>query len=84
MITLRHPHIVGLRVLRHPRRAASTVSWSAAVGSYDWTPKFKPRRPGDVVRAIAQVLVVGRDLLLALWAIAALAFCLVIVAGFVL
>jgi hypothetical protein len=86
MITLRHrhPYIVGLRVLYHPRRAASTVHWSARVGSYYWTPKIKPRRRGDVFRAIAQVLVVGRDLLLALWAIAALAFCLVFVAGFVL
>lgn len=84
MITLRHPHIVGLRVLRRPRRVASTVRWSVRVGSCSWTPKIRPRRRGDVFRAIAQVLVVGRNLLLALWAVAALAFCLVIVAGFVL
>jgi hypothetical protein len=47
------------------------------------TSKVKARRHGDVFGRMLRVLVVGRGLLLVLWAVVVLAFCLMIVAGFV-
>jgi len=47
------------------------------------TSKIKARRRGDVLGSMLRVLIVGRGLLLALWVVVVLAFCLMIGAGFV-
>jgi hypothetical protein len=84
MTTLRQrlPYIVGLRDRPQLRRTAS-VHWPARVASDHWKPQTMPRRRGYVFRAIAHLLAVARDLLLAVWAIGAIAMFLVIVAAFV-
>jgi hypothetical protein len=52
--------------------------------SHSRTSKIKARRRGDVFGAMLRVLIVGRGLLLAFWAVAVLALCFIIAAGFVL
>jgi hypothetical protein len=78
MATLRHPANVGLRVLSQPRRTAHTAVCDR---SYARAPRVKARQRGDWLRS---TLLIGRNLLLAFWAITAIAFWLAIIAGLVL
>ncbi len=84
MTTLRYPHIINLRVLPQARRTRITARSLELDGSYVRAEHSKPRRRGNLSSALTRALLIGRELLLALWTVAALAFCLVIVAGFVL
>jgi hypothetical protein len=47
------------------------------------TPRIKTRRPLELFATINRVLIAGDEILRLLWAVVVLAFCLVIVAGFV-
>jgi hypothetical protein len=84
MTILRHPHIVSLRVLSHPRRARIAAHSPVRGGSCVRAEHIKPPLRGHVSIVLTQVLLIGCEVLLALWMAAALAFCLVIISGFVL
>jgi hypothetical protein len=83
MKILRHPDIVRLNVpsqVLHARIAAHAAMYHR--------PCFRPgqveRRRRAPWRAIGHVLLVGRDVLFALWAVLVLAFWLLIIASFAL
>jgi hypothetical protein len=65
-------------------RTASTAHSPVRVCSSARTAHIKPRRRGEMLRTMGHVLLIGRELLLAFWAIAVLTFCLVVIAGCVL
>jgi hypothetical protein len=48
------------------------------------TAHIKPRKCREVLRTMGQALQIGRELLLAFWASTALAFCVLVIAAFVL
>jgi hypothetical protein len=78
MTVLRLPYFAGAPMARRtpPVRAALRVQRRA-------TSKIGPRRR-ETADAVGRLLHLGRDLLMALWAAASLAFCIVVLAGWVL
>jgi hypothetical protein len=84
MTTLRRPDIVGPRVLSQLRSPRITAHSAVRDRSYTRPAHIKPRQRADWLRSMAHVLLIGRDLLCALWAIAVIAFWLAIVASFLL
>lgn len=76
MTTLRYSDLAFGRVLPHWRRAASPA---CPVQGSGLDLKTESYPSGRVQRPIARVLRMGWGFLLALWAIAALAFCVVLV-----
>jgi hypothetical protein len=83
MKTLRHPDIVGPRVLFQLRRTRITGHKPVRDRSYSRAPRCNARQRGDWLRSMGDVLRIGRDLLFALWAIGVVAFWLAIIAGLV-
>jgi hypothetical protein len=84
MKTLRHPDIVGPRVLSQLRRTRITGHDALRDRSYPRAPRFQARQRGDWLRSMRNVLLIGRDLVFALWAVGVVAFWLAIIAGLVL
>jgi hypothetical protein len=83
MKILRHPDIVRLNVpsqLLHARMAHAAMYHRPCFR----TGQVERRRRAHWVRSIGQVLLVGRDVLFALWAVLVLAFWLLIIASFAL
>jgi hypothetical protein len=77
-------YINDFRAGQHQRARLSPWDWRSreVADSHSRTSKIKARRRGDVFGATLRVLIVGRGLLLAFWAVAVLALCLIIAAGF--
>lgn len=65
-----------MTTLRHPHIVDLRAAFRPA--------HIKPRPRGERLRAVGHALVIGSELLLALWATAVLAFCVVVIAGLVL
>jgi hypothetical protein len=84
MAILRHPDTVGPRVLSQLRRTHIAAHRAMCDRSWARPTYVKPRPHGDWFRSVGRGLLIGRDLLFALWAIAVLAFWLVIIASFAL
>jgi hypothetical protein len=84
MTTLRHPPIVGLPVAFHPSGTRSASRSRVREPSCSPPAHIKPRPRGTRLRAMGHALVIGSEVLLALWATAALGFCIVVIAGLVL
>jgi hypothetical protein len=84
MTTLRHVDIVGHRVPSQLHRTRITVRRSACDDYYAQAPHAEPRQRGDRLRSVGRVLLIGRDVLFALWAIGVLAFWLGIIAALIL
>jgi hypothetical protein len=84
MKVLRHPDIVRLNVpsqVLHARMAAHAAMYHRPCSR---TGQVERRRRAHWVRSIGHVLLVGRDVLFALWALLVLAFWLLIIASFAL
>jgi len=84
MTTLRHPDDCSHRVPFRARCIGVTAHIAARDPSYARAPRFKARQRRDWLRSMGDVLLIGRDLLFALWAIAVFAFWLAIIAALVL
>jgi hypothetical protein len=82
MATLRHPDIVDLRVLSKLRRTHIAAHRAMCDRSCARPAYVNPRAHGDWLRSVGRGLLIGRDLLFALWATAVIAFWLVIIASF--
>ena len=84
MKTLRHPDIFGPRVLSQLCRIRITGHNAVRDRSCPRAARFEARQRGDWLRSAGDVLLIGRNLLFALWAIGVVAFWLAIIAGLVL
>ena len=85
MTTLRHPRIVDLRVaFQQSGGRVATHSPRQRGRSCGQAADLKPHSRGYRLSAMGHALVIGSEVLLALWATAVLAFCLVVIAGLVL
>jgi hypothetical protein len=82
MATLRHSDIVDRLVLAQLRRtqlSAHRAMWDRSCAG----PMYvKPRPHGDWLRSVGRGLLIGRNVLFALWAVATIAFWLAIIASF--
>lgn len=84
MKILRHPDIIGPNVssqLLHARIAAHAAMYHHPCFR---TGQVEQRGRAHWMRSIGHVLLVGRDVLFALWAVLVLAFWLLIIASFAL
>ncbi|MDB6100499.1 MAG: hypothetical protein JWO52_498 [Gammaproteobacteria bacterium] len=84
MATLRHPDSASHRVLFQPHHTCVTADTVLRECSCPGAPRFKARKRGSWLRSTGEVLLIGRDLLFALWAVTVLAFWLAIIAALVL
>jgi hypothetical protein len=82
MATLRHSDIVDRLVLSQLRRAQLNAHRAMRDRSYASPMYVKPRPHGVWLRSLGRGLLIGRDVLFALWAVAVIAFWLVIIASF--
>jgi hypothetical protein len=83
MTTLQHADIVGHCVPSKLHRNRSAVQ-RAVRDYYAQAPHAKPHQHGGRLRSVGDVLLIGRDVLFALWATLVLAFWVAIVAAFIL
>jgi hypothetical protein len=84
MAALRHPDNVGHRVLVQPRPTRVTAHTAVRDRSYARAIHVGACQRADWLRSMSHVLLIGRDLLFAIWAIAVFAFWLAIIVAFVL
>jgi hypothetical protein len=82
MATLRHSDIVDRLVLSQLRRTQLSAHRAMCDRSYGAPTHVKPRAHGGWLRTVGRGLLIGRDVLFALWALAAIAFWLAIIASF--
>jgi hypothetical protein len=81
MATLRHPTNIGPRVPSQPRRIRVVAHTAMRDRSYSRAPYVKPRQRAGWLTSMGHALLIARNLLFALWAVAVLAFWLAIAAG---
>jgi hypothetical protein len=83
MTTLRHADIVGHRVPSKLHRNRSAVQRTVR-DYYAHAPHVKQHEHGGRLRSVRHMLLIGRDVLFALWAMVVLAFWVAIIAAFIL
>ena len=84
MATLRHQDNVGQLVLLQPHRVCAPAHIAVRDCSCARATRVKPRQRANWLRSTGHVLLIGCDLLFALWAIAAVAFWVAIIVGLML
>jgi hypothetical protein len=81
-MTLFHQSEVFALLVPALHRRAHITAHAVACERASFQTRISPRRRRALVGTLGQAARAGRNLLLALWGISALAFCLVVAAGF--